>query len=310
MLRTIMMGTPDFAVPTLQTLAASEHVVAVFTQPDRPAGRGRQVEALPVKREAVARGIPVIQPRSFRKQSEVIEELRALKPDVIVVAAYGLILPPAVLDIPAHGCLNVHASLLPKYRGASPIPFAMLNGERETGITIMLMDAGMDTGPILTQQSIAIAPDDDAERLERKLSLLGATLLGETLPRWIAGDITPQAQDAVLATYTRLITKQDGQIHWAEPGEHIVRMIRAYAPWPGAYTTWRGQPLRIIEAHASAQPGVPGTVSVRDNQMLIGTGYGSIQVERLQLAGKRAMNADEFLRGQRNFDGAQLGAPQ
>jgi methionyl-tRNA formyltransferase len=307
MLRTIMMGTPDFAVPTLQHLANTENVVAVFTQPDRPAGRGMLPVASPVKREAEARGIPIYQPRSLRKQPEVVEALRALKPELMVVAAYGLILPQALLDIPVHGCLNVHASLLPKYRGASPVVSALLVGERETGITIMLMDAGMDTGPILAQRAIAINPEDNAESLETRLSLLGATLLAETLPQWIAGDITPQAQDAAHATATRLVKKEDGKINWNDPAAKIVRMVRAYTPWPGAYTSLRGQPLRILAGRESTESGVPGQVSLHAGQLLVGTGSGSVLVERMQLAGKRALNTEEFVRGQRGFIGSQLG---
>lgn len=307
MLRTVMLGTPDFAVPTLLQLANTENVIAVFTQPDRPAGRGRLPLASPVKREAKARGIPIYQPRSLRKQPEVVEALRALKPDLMVVAAYGLILPQTVLDIPVHGCLNIHASLLPKYRGASPIVSALLEGEHETGITIMLMDAGLDTGPILAQRAIAVNPEDNAELLEIRLSLLGASLLDETLPQWIAGDITPQAQDSTQATTTRLIKKEDGQINWNDPAAKIVRMVRAYTPWPGAYTSWRGQPLRILASRESGETGMPGQVSLQAGQLLIGTGTGSLSVERLQLAGKRAMSAEEFVRGQRGFIGSQLG---
>lgn len=309
MARVVFMGTPEFAMPTLQRLIDQHQVVGVFTQPDRAAGRGRQVIPSPVKRLALAHNLPVLQPRSLRREPKAIEHLRTLAPDVIVVAAYGLILPQAVLDIPAHGALNVHASLLPKYRGASPIAGAILGGETETGVTIMLMDAGMDTGPILAQAREPIHPDDTTGTLEPRLARLGADLLAETLPRWLKGEITPQPQDNSQATYTRLIAKEDGQIDWTEPAELIERKVRAYNPWPAAYTTWAGNLLKILKAQASLDTSIaaqPGEVLRHSMGIVVGTGHGLLRLESVQLAGKRAMDADDFARGARGFIGSRL----
>lgn len=307
MTRVVFMGTPEFSVPSLRALAQAYEVVGVFTQPDRPAGRGRRVVESPVKQEAQACGLAVFQPKSLRREA-VQAELRQLKPDVIVVAAYGLILPQAVLDIPPHGCLNVHASLLPKYRGAAPIAFALLEGERETGITIMLMEAGLDTGPILAQRAIPIAADDNAGTLEQKLSSLGAELLRETLPRWLAGEIAPQPQNDTGATLTRLIKKEDGAIDWSQPAISIVRKVRAFTPWPGAYTTWQGNLLKIIRATPIDIAAPVGEVLQHDDQIVVGAGEGSVRLDEVQLAGKRAMSSAEFVRGQRAFVGARLGS--
>ncbi len=307
MARVVFMGTPEFAIPTLERLIAQHQVAGVVTQPDREAGRGRQVSHSPVKRLALAHGLPVLQPKSLRREPEAVERLRSLMPDVIVVAAYGLILPQAVLDIPTHGCLNVHASLLPKYRGASPIAGAILGGETETGITIMLMDAGMDTGPILAQVRAPIYPDDTTGTLEPRLARLGADLLAETLPRWLGGAITPRPQDNSQATYTRLLSKEDGQIDWTEPADLIARKVRAYNPWPGTYTIWAGNLLKILEAEAVPNPPAlaqPGEVLADPMGVAVGTGEGLLRLKTVQLAGKRAMDAAKFARGARGFVGS------
>ncbi len=300
------MGTPDFAVPTLRALYPSQQIVGVYTQPDRPAGRGRHLAISAVKAEAIRYNLPVFQPKSLRPATAV-DELRAVEPELIVVAAYGLILPQGVLDIPIHGCLNVHASLLPKYRGASPIASAILAGESETGITIMLMDAGLDTGPMLSQRAIPIADGDTTGTLEQKLSVVGAELLMETLPRWIGGEITPQPQDESRATLTRLIRKEDGLIDWSSSAYDIVRRLRAFDPWPGTFTVWRRQPLKILRA--VAQPfGAPMACAFKRNgSILVGAGEGSVELRAVQLAGKRAMTIAEFVRGHPHFIGAQLG---
>ena len=300
------MGTPAFAVPILCALHDTQEVVGVFTQPDRPAGRGRQVALSPIKQAALAHRLPVFQPKTLRS-AKVQEELRSLRPDLIVVAAYGLILPQAVLDGPPKGCLNVHASLLPKYRGASPIAFAILAGENQTGVSIMLMDAGLDTGPILSQLAIPVEADDTAGSLEGKLSALAAELLAETLPSWLNGALTPQPQDDQAASLTRLLSKADGLIDWTQPAAEIVRRIRAFNPWPGAYTFWHSQPLKLLRAATMTKAHEPGHVFGHAGAVLVGAGEGSVEVVQVQPAGKRAMSAAEFVRGHADFIGSGLG---
>ncbi len=307
MTRIVFMGTPDFAVPTLRTLYDMTQVVGVYTQPDRPAGRGKQLARSPIKQEALTHNLPIFQPKTLRSTS-VQAQLRDLQPECIIVAAYGLILPQAVLDIPQRGCLNVHASLLPKYRGASPIAGALLAGEPATGITIMLMDAGLDTGPILTQRTLPIDTQDTTGTLETKLSVLGATLLRETLPRWLNRELTPQPQAHSQATVTKLISKADGIIDWSQPAVMIARQVCAYNPWPTAQTLWRGQPLKILRA--TPRVDVMGDVChvmQHDHAILVGTGAGCLQLDEVQLAGKRALSIAEFVRGQREFIGSFLG---
>jgi len=309
--RVIFMGTPDFAVPLLAALLASGcDVVGVATQPDRPAGRGRKLSASSVKRFAEEHGLTVLQPTTLRSP-EPVAALAALAPDVIVVAAYGLILPQTVLDVPPHGCLNVHGSLLPKYRGAAPIPAAILAGEDETGATIMLMDAGMDTGPVLSQATCAIGPQDTTGTLTAKLAESGASLLTETLPRWLADEIEPQPQDDELASYAPMIRKADGRINWTLPAEQIARLVRAFQPWPGATTFWNGKPLKLLRVQVLPEQAVDeqeGRVVARGDGAAVVTGQGLLLLEELQLAGKRALPIGDFLRGQRGFIGSVLGS--
>jgi methionyl-tRNA formyltransferase len=309
MTRAVFMGTPEFAVPTLRRLLQAYQVVGVVTQPDRPAGRGRKLQPPPVKELALAQGLPVLQPRSLRKDPAAVQAIADLEPDVIVVAAYGLILPQSVLDIPPHGCLNIHASLLPKYRGPAPIPAAILAGDGETGVTIMLMDAGMDTGPIIAQRRTPIHPDDTTASLSARLAELGAELLLEVLPGWLSGELTPQPQDDAQATYCGLIRKEDGGIDWTQPAEFIARQVRAYNPWPGAFTFWRGQRLKVLRARPVEAPtdSPPGTVTLVERLPGVITGEGVLLLEEVQLAGKRAMPADVFIRGHRDFVGSRLG---
>jgi len=305
--RLIFMGTPQFAVPSLERLWEEYEVAAVVTRPDKVAGRGRKISFSPVKEVALAWGIPVMQPCSLRKEG-VVASLLELEPQVIVVAAYGLILPPEVLVIPPFGCLNVHASLLPKYRGASPVAGALLAGEEETGITIMLMDEGMDTGPILAQARLPIAPEDNQGSLTEKLAYLGADLLLETLPRWLKGEITPQPQENDKATYTKMLKKEDGLIDWRMSSVEIWRQVRAYNPWPGAYTEFEGRTLKILRARPiGGERGEPGLVVATKEGAAVVTGEGLLVLEEVQLAGKRAMGIAEFLRGQRGFVGSRLG---
>ena len=307
--RVVFMGTPVFAVPILEGLVAQGYnVVGVVTQPDKPAGRGQQVAISPVKSAALARGLPVWQPKGFRRP-EAAEHLRALAPQVIVVAAYGHLLPPAVLAIPPLGCLNVHASLLPRHRGAAPISAAILAGDAVTGVTIMRLDAGMDTGDFLAQAQLPILPDDTTVSLSERLARLGATLLLAMLPRWAAGEIVPQPQEHAQATYTHPVRKEDGQINWHRPAMEIERQVRAYFPWPSAHTTWQGRRLQIWRATAWSDgvPGEPGDVVLRNSDLTVVTGEGILILHELQMEGRRPLPAADFARGQRGFVGTRLG---
>jgi methionyl-tRNA formyltransferase len=311
MARVVFMGTPDFAVPSLAALLREgQEVIGVLTRPDRPAGRGQRVEESPVKELARANGLLVQQPGSLRNP-DAQAVLAALAPDVIVVAAYGLILPQAVLDLPPHGCLNVHGSLLPRHRGAAPIAAAILAGDSVTGISLMRMDAGLDTGPVLATASLPIEPDDTTGTLTGKLANLGAELLAEMLPAWLRGKITPVLQDEAGATYAPRIGKEAGEIHWGEPAEQIARKVRAYAPWPSAYTAWGGQRLKIIRAHPGPSSDLPPEAApgqVIDTAAGAGvvTGSGILVLDQVQLAGKRILPIDVFLRGAAGFLNSRL----
>jgi methionyl-tRNA formyltransferase len=320
MLHIIYMGTPRFAVPALENLVANRapglvlpggyELVTVITRPDKPVGRGNEIVFSPAKQAALAHGIPVWQPGSL-KRPETIEALAAYRADLFIVAAFGQILPQAVLDLPRYGTLNIHASLLPRYRGVSPISSAILQGESETGVTIMLIDAGIDTGPLLLKRSVPIAEHDTTGSLTEKLARAGAAALLEALPRWIEGTLTPQPQDEQQASYTRMVQKQDGQIDWHCPAAVLARQVRAYQPWPGAYTRWRGRLLKILAVHATptarapaaseTQSAHPGAVTLLkaggQTALLVSTGEGALVVERLQLEGKKAVSAEEFVRG-------------
>ncbi len=307
--RIIFMGTPHFAVPTLEALIGRHEIAAVVTRPDRRRGRGRKPSPPPVKEVALAYGLTVLQPESLR-QPEAITQLRKLAPEVIVVVAYGQILPPEVLALPPKGCLNVHASLLPKHRGAAPIAAAILAGEEETGVTIMLMDEGLDTGPILAQARCRIEPQDTRGSLSAKLARLGAELLVEILPRWLKGKIEPRPQEEERATYSRMISKEDGLIDWSQSAVEIWRRVRAYHPWPSAYTYWQGKLLKILRAEPLADRSgkeEPGRVMILGEELAVATGQGALLLREVQLEGKRAMAAEEFLRGRRGFVGSVLG---
>jgi methionyl-tRNA formyltransferase len=306
----VFMGTPRFAVPSLLALCEHHQVVGVVTQPDRPAGRGRSVAVSPVKAAALARGLPVYQPSSLRS-SAAREQLAQWQPEIVVVAAFGQILPRPVLDLPAQGCLNVHASLLPRYRGAAPIPAAILAGDPATGITLMRMDEGLDTGPIVAQAEWPIAPDDTTGSLTDKLAQLGARLLAETLPGWLAGKVTERPQDAALASLCRPLEKADGRLDWAAPAADLDRRVRACHPWPGAYTSWQGQMLKVLRARPlplqvpEAQPGQVVSLPAGIGAV---AGQGLLELLEVQLAGKKPMAADAFARGQRGMLGGILGA--
>ncbi len=314
-MRIIFMGTPEFGVLPLEHLVLNGfQVVAVYTQPDKPAGRGQKSVPSAVKRLALSLSLPVFEPASF-KSPEVVEELRQLQPDAIVVAAYGKILPQAVLDIPPRRCINIHASLLPRHRGAAPIPAAIMAGDGFTGVTIMLMEAGMDTGPMLARAMIQVSPQDTTGSLTGKLSLIGAHLVQDVLVRWFRGEIMPQPQNEAEATYTRPIKKEDGEIDWKREAVDIWRRVRAYSPWPGSYTFWQGKRLKIIEAvplvqGESREAGRVVALEKTDELEAafgVQTGKGVLGISSLQLEGKRAMPSAEFLRGYRDFVGSKLG---
>ncbi|MBV7334070.1 methionyl-tRNA formyltransferase [Chloroflexi bacterium TSY] len=312
--RIVFMGTPEFAVPSLTALYEQStihhwEIVSVMTQPDRRAGRGKKMIASPVKQQAESFGLSLLQPTSLRKEPAVVETLQDLQPDLIVVAAYGLILPTSVLDIPAFGCINVHASLLPIYRGASPIHAAILSGVAETGVSIMLMDEGLDTGPVLAKIQQPILPDDTTPVLSERLATQGANLLVETLPKWLAGTLPPIPQSELpgAPSLCRIIKKSAGQIDWTHAASQIERMTRAYTPWPSAFTTWNNQPFKIIQATVIEGEAEPSMVVEIGGQIAIGTGNGLLILKTVQPAGKRAMDIQSFLNGAPRFVGGQLG---
>ncbi|MCX7680400.1 MAG: methionyl-tRNA formyltransferase [Anaerolineae bacterium] len=309
--RIVFMGTPAFAVPTLMALADNYPVVGVVTQPDRPAGRGQQLTPPAVKRAALERGLPLIQPPSLR-DPQALAQLVAWAPQLIVVASFGQILRREVLELPRYGCLNVHASLLPRWRGAAPIVAALLAGDEVTGVTIMQMDAGIDTGPILAQREEPIRPDDTQATLEARLALLGAQLLLEVLPAYLAGELKPRPQPDEGVTYTGVLRKEDGRIDWSRPATELARQVRAYHPWPGAFTTLRGQHLKILRATPLPEwrgEERPGTLLLLDNgaTVAVATGEGALRLEEVQIAGGRPMDIAAFLCGRRDCLGICLG---
>ena len=299
-MRLVYMGTPQFAVGPLRALAAAGHELAgVVTRTDKPAGRGRSVAAPPVKLAAMELGFPVFQPKRVR-EAEFIETLRGLAPEAVIVAAYGQILPKEILDLPKFGCLNIHASLLPLYRGAAPINWAIIRGEHETGITIMRMDEGMDTGAVLMQERVPIDPKDTAGTLTEKLSVLGAKLITRALPLVEAGKLTEAPQDGSKATMAPLLKKENGLIDWTLPAAGIHDRVRGFSPWPGAYTFLEGKMVKIITTEVIAAQGEPGLLYVKDKSFLdVGAGSGLLRLVSIQLEGKRPMTAAEFLRGHR-----------
>ena len=298
------MGTAPLACASLQALVREPafQVSAVVTQPDKPKGRDLKLSPSAVKEVALQTNLPVLQPGRARDE-KFIAELRALQPDLIVVAAYGQILPPSILDLPRFGCLNVHTSLLPKHRGAAPIQWAILNDDAETGVTIMKMDAGLDTGDILTQAATPIAPDDNAQTLHDRLAILGAGLLVKTIPDLVSGKIAPRPQPADGVSYARKITKEDGRIDWTQPARVLWNRVRAFTPWPGAFTFLPADPkpllLKIWQATVEKDSsGPPGAVVQADKAgIVIACGQGALKIHQLQREGGRRMNAAEFLAG-------------
>jgi methionyl-tRNA formyltransferase len=307
-LRIVFAGTPDFAVPALEALHAAGHgVVAVYTQPDRPAGRGQAVTAGPVKRCAQALGLPVEQPATLRS-SEAVAHLRQHEADLMVVAAYGLILPPAVLDLPGLGCWNIHASLLPRWRGAAPIHRALLAGDTVTGITIMQMDAGLDTGPMLLERPVAIGDREDGGSLHDRLAALGAEAIVAAIAEFQAGRLAAVPQPAEGVTYAAKIRKDEARIDWTVPADAIDRQVRAFNPWPVAETRWQDRQLRVWAAEpVSAASGEPGEVlEAAGGRIVVAAGDGALALTHVQLAGRRAMAAAEFLNAH-SLAGARLG---
>jgi methionyl-tRNA formyltransferase len=298
--RIVFMGSPDFALPTLQALHDAFDVVGVVTQPDRPAGRGRGLRPPDVKVLADELGLPVIQPKTL-KSPEALAQLEAWAPDVIVVAAFGQILRENVLNLPSFGCVNVHASLLPRWRGAAPVQAAVLHDD-VSGVTIMKMGKGLDTGPMLSQRTIPIPPEMTAGELFDQLAMLGAELLVETLPGYLAGEIMPQPQDDALATYAAKLSKSDGELDLTQPAEALARKVRAYSPWPGTFSSFEGQNLKVHRATALPEKTAePGQRLVVDDKPAWGTGEGLLVLDEVQLAGKSRVSGEAFLRGAKNW---------
>jgi len=299
-LRIAFMGTPRFALPSLQLLLdRAEHIVAVITQPDRPAGRGQHIVPPPVKECALRHGLAVLQPLNVR-DADFIAQVKKLAPDLIVVVAFGQILPRTLLDIPRYGCVNVHASLLPFYRGAAPINWVLINGETETGVTIMLLDEGMDTGDILLQEKLSIAPTDTVATLHDRLAHSGALLLGKALDQLVSTGWSPKPQDHAHATYAPLLKKEDGVILWHKSAREIYNQIRGMNPWPGCFTYLQGKLLKVFAAEIgeSEAQGTPGTiVEVSQSGITVATGSGMLVLKEIQLEGKKRMPAEEFIKG-------------
>ncbi|WP_089967613.1 methionyl-tRNA formyltransferase [Lihuaxuella thermophila] len=304
------MGTPDFAVPSLEALVAENyHVVGVVTQPDRPKGRKKELTSPPVKVAAEQHHIPVFQPVKLR-DPEAVQTVLGLKPDLIVTAAYGQILPEEILKAPRFGCINVHASLLPKYRGGAPIHRAIMEGEKETGVTIMYMVKALDAGDMIAQRAVPITERDHVGSMHDKLSRVGADLLKEVLPRLIRGEIQAVPQDESQATYAPNIRREDEKMDWTRPAEELARQVRGLHPWPVAFTLWKGKPFKIWWAEPSGEPAEksPGTVKrVAEDGIAVATGEGTLILKEVQPSGKKRMSVEEFVRGRQMEAGERLG---
>ena len=298
--RIIFMGSPDFAVPALKMLAGKYPIVGVVTQPDRPAGRGRMLSAPAVKVAALDLGLPILQTGKI-SHPEVFQHLSNWNPDVIIVAAFGQILRQDVLRLAPFGCVNIHASLLPRWRGAAPIQACILAGDVRTGVSIMKLDAGVDTGPIISQSSIAIDPQDTGGILLEKLATLGGELLVDTLPGYLNGKIRPQPQDAAHASYAPMLKKEDGLLDFCQPAEILARRIRAFNPWPGTYFLMKELPIKVNAAHNQAGGSQPGRRSIIDGKPAISTSDGTLVLDEVQPSGRRNMPGKSFLRGARNW---------
>ncbi len=300
--KVVFMGTPEFAVPSLEKLTKHKDFVVslVITQPDKPAGRGKKLKPPPVKVAAEKSRIRVVQPQQIKGNEELKQTLKEIAPDVIVVVAYGNLLPKWMLELPKKGCINVHASLLPEYRGASPIQSALLDGKEETGITIMKINEELDAGDILAQKRVKILPEDNAQTLHDRLASIGAELLLETLPRYLRGEITPIPQDNSRATYCKPITKEMGRVNWNLPAEKIANMVRAFTPWPSAFTFFRNKRLKLTEvAIAKGVKGKPGEVIETSGKLTVAAGNGGVIIKKLKPEGKKEISGEEFIRGYR-----------
>ena len=299
--RVVFMGSPSFAVQTLIALTGHYPVVGVVTQPDRPAGRGGTLVQPPVKETALRLQVPIMQPEKLRLP-EAMDQLKSWDPELIVVAAFGQILRKEVLDLPRYGCINVHGSLLPRWRGAAPVQACLLAGDKETGITIMKMDPGVDTGPILSQRYLPISDEDTGGSLLAKMAPLGAELLLETLPRYLGGELTPRPQNEEGATYAPMLKKEDGRLDFNQPAVILERRVRAFQPWPGTWFEWNGAPLKVLRSHVSndKSPGVGHHLVVEGNPAL-GTKEGILILEEVQPAGKKSMPGRAFLAGARDW---------
>ncbi|MGD0574420.1 MAG: methionyl-tRNA formyltransferase [Anaerolineales bacterium] len=306
----VFMGSPSFALPTLRALATEYDVSGVVTMPDRPAGRGRQLSPPPVKELALQLGLPLLQPVSLKDEA-VVSQLRAWEPALVVVAAYGQILPREVLNLPRLGCLNLHASLLPRYRGASPISAAILAGDRVTGVTLMKMDAGMDSGPILAQEVVEILPEEDAGSLRDRLAELASAMVSRYLPPYLRAQLAPADQDPSRVSYAPLLHKEDGRLDFRDTALSLDRRIRAVSPWPGAYCYWDKRRLRIIRARSIASQAdsalaAPGMVFETPSGPAARTGAGDLLLLQIQLPGRKVLQAVDFARGARGFLGSKL----
>lgn len=307
-IRTVFMGTPDFALATFEGLIeAGLDLVGVYTQPDRPKGRGRKMAAPPVKELALQHGIPVFQPRRLRDE-QTVAELTTLKPDLIVVVAYGQILPQSVLDLPKYGCINVHASLLPRHRGAAPINKVIIDGDEVAGVTTMMMDIGLDTGDMLVKRSLPILPHETAGQLHDRLSLLGCEAMAETIARLCAGTLSREVQDDSLSTYASMMKKEDGCVDWTQAATTIHNLVRGLDPWPAAYTTLEGVTVKISATSLCDGEGQPGTILRADSDgVIVACGQGALKVNGLQLPGKKRLSAADFVRGRALEIGTLLG---
>ena len=307
----VFMGTPDFAVPTLEMLIAEGHTVsAVVTQPDKPKGRGKKQSMPPVKEVALAHDLPVLQPERIKGDEAFFEHIQSLNPDVIVVVAFGQILPESILNIPKYGCINIHGSLLPKYRGAAPIQWAILNEEKVTGVTIMYMDKGMDTGDMLLKKEMLIEADDTYESLHDKMKIVGADALKEAFPMIIAGGKEREKQNADEATYASMIQKSLGEINWQETTSHIDAKIRGLNPWPGGYTYYKGEVMKVWKAIPSdtMYQGEEGTLlEVNKDGILVKTSDGCLLIQEIQMPNKKRMPVSEYIKGNTLEEGTVLG---
>ena len=308
-MKIVFMGTPHLSIPVLERIVDDGHeILAVYTQPDRTSGRGRRKAISPLKEYSVSKNYLVLQPENFRSNSSEINTLKKFDADIAVVAAYGILLPPEVLSAFRHGCINLHPSLLPKYRGASPVSSTILAGDKYTGVTIIQLDSGMDSGPILSQEKIKLQGDEFCDKLTMDLFMLGSKLVSKTISEFATGNIEIVQQDHDKATFTEKLSRNDGLIDWTKGFNRIWKEIRAYNPWPGSHTKFKGKNLKIIEAKISTENKSPsGYVSIHRNEVYVGTSDGSLNVNKLQVEGGNIVLASDFARGHKDFENSVLG---